>query len=338
MSANKNQTLELFKLIASYMVVFIHVLFYGEFGIAIDALARFAVPLFFGVSGFYSYQASVQKIKKRFVSVFRLYLFSALLYTLCDIAKVIFDSTMTTSQYLLSIFNTDTLVRLFILNVPMSSTHLWYLLALIYMYGIFYLATKFAIKERVMFVISFILLLLHLVLGEGLSIFGIQFNITLVRNFLLMGIPFFGIGMLVRKHKKKFETIPNYISLICLVVGIVETLLSRKLFEKNELYVGSLFILFAIIVIFIKYSQKKYPPFLMVLANCSTYIYILHIFVTDTLTPLFLCININTKTALFEMIYPILVCIISTLLAYIMNTIKLKYQHKKNLCVQTKTK
>ena len=54
MNTQRNTTLELMKLLASYAVVFIHVLFYGRFGIIVDAIARFAVPFFFLVSGFFS--------------------------------------------------------------------------------------------------------------------------------------------------------------------------------------------------------------------------------------------------------------------------------------------
>ena len=60
-NTQKNNTLELLKLFASYMVVFIHVLFYGNLGDAVDALARFAVPFFFLVSGYYSYQITCKK-------------------------------------------------------------------------------------------------------------------------------------------------------------------------------------------------------------------------------------------------------------------------------------
>ena len=38
MNTQKNYTLELFKLFASYMVVFIHIMFYGEMGIPFFAL------------------------------------------------------------------------------------------------------------------------------------------------------------------------------------------------------------------------------------------------------------------------------------------------------------
>ena len=60
MGKEKNMTLELIKLFAAYMVVFIHVMFQGEFGVLVDALARFAVPLFFWVSGFFSYGISTE--------------------------------------------------------------------------------------------------------------------------------------------------------------------------------------------------------------------------------------------------------------------------------------
>ncbi len=65
MKTQKNNTLEILKLLASYMVVFIHVSFYGKLGVAIDALARFAVPFFFLVSGYCSYQITTEKIKKK---------------------------------------------------------------------------------------------------------------------------------------------------------------------------------------------------------------------------------------------------------------------------------
>ena len=45
MRAEKNMTLEVLKLGAAYMVIFIHVLFSGTAGLIVEALARFAVPL-----------------------------------------------------------------------------------------------------------------------------------------------------------------------------------------------------------------------------------------------------------------------------------------------------
>lgn len=44
MARRRNTTLDVLRLLAAYMVVSIHVMFYGLPGVAVDALARFAVP------------------------------------------------------------------------------------------------------------------------------------------------------------------------------------------------------------------------------------------------------------------------------------------------------
>lgn len=89
MGIQKNTTLELLKLFASYMVVFIHVLFNGNTGIAVDALARFAVPFFLLVSGYCSYQIPADKIKKRIQSIASLLIFSSVCCTLFEIVKLL---------------------------------------------------------------------------------------------------------------------------------------------------------------------------------------------------------------------------------------------------------
>ena len=64
MNYQKSSTLELLKLFTSYMVLFIHVKFYDKLGTVVETVARFAVPFFFLVSGFHSYEITCDKIKK----------------------------------------------------------------------------------------------------------------------------------------------------------------------------------------------------------------------------------------------------------------------------------
>ena len=80
MNMQRNNTLELLKVFAAYMVVFIHVIFSGYVGTAIETLARFAVPFFFVISGFYSYGISTQKIKKRIKKILILIVFAVFSY------------------------------------------------------------------------------------------------------------------------------------------------------------------------------------------------------------------------------------------------------------------
>ena len=318
-NAQRNHTLELLKLFASYMVVFIHVLFYGKMGIVVDALARFAVPFFFLVSGYYSYKIPLEKIKKRIKKLLVLLITSAVCYTIFEIVKLLKYNPDELVVFLNKYTDIGTYLNLLAFNVPVSSGHLWYFLAIIYVYIIFYFVTKFHIKAHVIFITSLFLLLLHVILGEGLSVFGIITPIPYVRNFLLMGVPFFALGLFVNKHQDKLEKLPNYMVFVFALIGIFEAIISRFLFGANELYIGSLFILAAIVCVFIKCANVKSPTFLTALEGCSTYIFIFHIIISTVI--LIICgmlgIDIYSSVTL-QNLYPIAVCVASTVFAYIL--------------------
>lgn len=333
MDAQKNTTLELLKLFASYMVVFIHVRFYGGFGTTMDALARFAVPFFFLISGFFSYKISSDKIKKRIKHIAHLLVFAVLCYTFFNIFMLLFDGDIDgIVPYFSEYLNLKTLIKLFVLNVPVSSLHLWYLFAMLYVYIVFCFVTVFNINEKVMFVVSFFLLSLQILLGECLSAFGVVLGISIVRNFALMGIPFFVLGLFVKKYENRFRTIPNQVPVIAIVLGGLESILSRHFLGKSELYIGSLFILFAFVIIWMKYSNIKLPRFFDVLSGCSTYIYIFHIMISQIIIKIYALLHLDYSSSAFLVnIHPIIVCIGSTVLAYFIVQIKNKNSLKKKM-------
>lgn len=319
MSIKKNTTLELFKLIAAYAVVFIHVMFSGDFGIAADTLARFAVPLFFLTSGFFSYGIAPEKIIKRAKHIFRLILISSICCFLFEILLLVINgNTSEITAYLSQYYNVLMILRLLVFNKPVSSGHLWYLWAILYVYVIFYFITKRGVKEKTVFRISFVLLPLHLLLGEGLSAFGVALPNMIIRNFAFMGFPLFGLGLFVRKHQDKIRRIPNYALIPAVIIGIAEPLAARFWFGKSELYIGSLFILFAIVVIFLKYPDLKHTYIVDKLVGCSTYIYIFHKMVSAAIIELYDVVHVNyAPSTVIENIHPLIVCVVTTVLAFI---------------------
>lgn len=334
MTLQKNNTLELLKLFASYMVVFIHVPFYGQIGVIIETIARFAVPLFFFISGYHSYQIQPKKITKRIKNILNLLIFTTICYTVFNIIVLLLNGNINGiityfSQYL----NHKTLIKLLIFNVSVSSIHSWYLLAILYVYIIFYFLTSFHFNETATFIISFLLLFLNIFLGEGLSVFGITVSPIIMRNFAIIGIPFFVAGMFTKKYNNKVYNIPNYVIIIAIIIGILESTFSRYFFGKKELYIGTLLILFGTVTIFVKYSTIKYPPFLNALSGCSTYVYIFHIIVSFVLKEIYKLFNFNfDHSVILQNSHPIIVCIVSTLLAYcvikILNMFHSKIQPK----------
>lgn len=328
MSIQKNSTLELFKLLASYMVVFIHVLFPGKLGIIADALARFAVPFFFLVSGFYSYQITCIKIRKRIRNTVTLLILASVSYNIFDIAVLQYGNRAGFVALLEKYTDVSTYIQFLIFNVTVNAGHVWYLWAVLYVYVIFYFVTKFHVKDKVIFRISLLLLLAHILLGEGLSVAGLKLPIWYVRNFALMGIPFFALGLFVRKYEYKFQDIPAYVIFVSVITGIFETVVSRWFFGENELYIGSLLILFAIVCAFIKYKDVKYPSFLTALDGCSTYIYIFHLTISYGFYVIYGVLGIDVSASvILENLHPLLVCVSSTVFSYLLLKI-LKYFKK----------
>lgn len=321
MAHSRNSTLDMLKLLASYMVVFIHILFYGEIGTIFDALARFAVPFFFVVSGFYSKDITQKQLKKRILHIARLLLFAVMTYILWNVLQYLASGDMQgLAQYLGEFLNTEKLWRLFALNVPVYTEHLWYLFAILYVYIFYYVVTALKIPRKFVVSAAMLLLLLHLVLAEGLSICRIDVPVPFVRNFALMGIPFFEMGLQANTYREKLCRISDRIIAVCVVTGIVATILSRYLFGKNELYIGSLFILFSLVTVFVKYPNAADASVLASMGRYSTYIYIFHPIVSAVVKRAYSVVSLYYDTSVFlQLVHPVFVCVLSTLLAYMID-------------------
>lgn len=327
MEQKKNNTLEILKLLAAYMVVFIHIPFYGEFGNVVDALARFAVPFFFVVSGFYSYEIPQEKIKKRISNIFRLFVFSAILYTIWNVINILSTGNADgLLEYFGRYLSLKKIFNFLVLNIPISSIHLWYLLATIYVYVIYSFVTKRNMKDSTIFKVCVVLLSINIILGEILLAFGVDIPVAVIRNFIFTGLPFFGLGVLAKKNETKLASISNPVVLIALIIGVLETVLSRNLFGINEIYIGTLFIIFALVVLFIKCADKKIPAVLASLAKSSTYIYVIHIFVISVTLELISEILPEYQVSVeVQMVRPLIVCVFSTVLACGMNWLAKKF-------------
>lgn len=314
---NRNITLDLLKLLASYMVVFIHFNFYGNFGIVVDAIARFAVPLFFMSSGFFCYNNSPYKIKQKAVRILKMFLLATILYHLFNIIILVLEGEAGgIASYLVSLFSLKTIVEFVFLNVTSSSTHLWFLLALVYIYIMQYFVVKYKIKDRLVFLFSCVALSIHLFADEFLPMFGVE--VEVVPTFLLIGFPFFTFGLLMKKNESKLKNINNSVLIVLMILGVVEIVFSRLAFTLNEVYLGTIPFVFALLVIAIKYPEIKCSGFLLTLCACSTDIYIYHRVIGRVITKGLKMAGVDTTIALYNNLITIAICIASTVFALIL--------------------
>lgn len=331
MDRRRNNTLDVLRLFASYMVVFIHVVFYGRTGMAADALARFAVPLFFLVSGYYSCNTTREKIRRRILHLLRLLVFAVVFYTAFNMLRLLMKGGAgEILPYFLAYTRPENLLKLLVFNVPVHTEHLWYLPAMIYVYWLYRFLMRRQMSEKRILILSLGALTLHLFLGEVLNAFHIPVPSYLMRNFALMGFPFFGLGLLLNQHRDTFGTLPGYLIPVSAAAGVALTLLSCFYLGRNELYVGSVLILFAMVLLFVRYPDREYPRVLTALADCGTYIYIFHPMVSSALSLAYTILGLDYDSSVFlQMIHPLIVCVATTVWAYLLTGILCKISKDK---------
>ncbi len=173
--SERNLGIDVLRLIASLMVVFIHMGFPGHLGQAIILVSRIAVPCFFIISGYF-FNSAKFNLGKTTRKLLIIALIGHVLYAVKCI--VLAPNNFATT------FSFENLALFIVFNHSSWAEHMWYLGAIIYTYIIIALAEKLKFVKILYFAVP-VLLIINLVLGEfsGL-IFGQPLPAYLSRNFL----------------------------------------------------------------------------------------------------------------------------------------------------------
>lgn len=278
------------KIIAAFFVVAIHVHFPGEFGRGVVAVARFAVPFFFMVSGFFSYYENKAvlsaKYKRKIKHLLILFGGSLLMYFAYNVLGSVVNGTL--SGYLKGVFSLQSFIELFVFNHVRIMEALWFLPALIYATLIFFAFEKTGVTKKVYFLIP-VLFLAGVVLREIPEFVGntpeIMSKAYLCRNFLFVGLPFFMLGHFIKANEDKFkDKFSNAALIILMLVGTAEAVAIDLLHTQKSVYLGTFVAVFALFVFAVKNEDKISAPRTASLgASYSLYVYIFHILVRDVI-------------------------------------------------------
>lgn len=278
-----NKSLNVFKCIAALCVVNMHCTYYvtGRLDSVIDALIRFAVPLFFMISGYYSCFKKEKinnedKIKKRIVNVLKLLVLAWVVYIICR--YIIYNRNMNVFTYIQKLYNSKNIVKLIILNISPIAGHLWFLYALLYCYIVMFIMNKFNIQIKSLYKYIPILLIFNIFfLGEMSIVINKPIASIYSRNFIFLGLPFFLIGHLINE-KNIADKITNKEILITIILSILLIIIERLGTMKADIYIGTIFLTIAIFVWCIKHPNSlKLNALAWIGQNISSYIYILHL-------------------------------------------------------------
>ena len=272
----RNYSLDTLKLICAIFVIFIHTPQPDIWGSYITPLIRCAVPIFFMISGYFTYGKKDIKytIHKRITQLLTIFAIVFLFYFSLFLIANGRDSLEHLSILLSYNF--------ILLNSVPYSMHLWYIIAYIYVLLIILLVDRFNLYKWLFFITP-ILLLTALTIGKYSEIIlGHTFPTNYTRNFLFTGLPFFTLGMII----KKVNQLPNIYTagvscVLFYVLGYIEVLHVKNL---GDFYASTIFLSLSIFILFLNIKHVKDNIFSKVGREDSLYIYLMHFFIATGVT------------------------------------------------------
>ncbi len=322
----KNNTLYSFKTLACFCIILIHCNFPGKFGELSLVLSRWAVPFFFMISGYFSFFENSKMVKetidKRIKNICKMVLIAFIGYFILHLLIILYQGDI--QQYISEIIMPTNLLKFICLNwtTPYVGVgHLWYLFAMIYVYLLYKLISKYNLYKP-SYIYSFI------------SIFGIylfeiinkyyELGVETIwwRNFLFLGFPFFMLGHFIHKNEKKVKAEEKrlkkvlgivLISSICIL--IFEIILFKSSFD---LYLNSVVIAVLSFLIALNYPNIKFLN--EIGEKDSSSIYIIHYAVIIIICKILN--NYNVDIIILKYIQPFMVFGISLLFSIIFRKVK----------------
>lgn len=286
MAKERNYYLDYFKGIACIAVVFFHVKMphYYVDGI-IQSMFRWAIPLFFMISGFYCVVREEDDIRQKMMpKIKHIFLINAIgcaYYFVFQLMIALFGNSHGSMQDLLDrfgmMFNGKTMFEWLVLNQDPFINIMWFTSALLYCYVLMWAIAKWNLYQ-VCYRLIPVLIIIHLVLGNVLCLFGIDTNLVIYRNFVLFGMPFFMLGHLFRQKKEWLkEKVSVRLCYGLILGGMVLSVVEWSLFTRQEMFVGSILTVIGIFVLTLHRPECGKKSLLTVIGQkYSLFIYITH--------------------------------------------------------------
>lgn len=306
----RNYQIDSLKTLCALLVVFLHTCRVGrEF---IVPITRCAVPCFLIISGFLLYNSDASFFCKRLVknckSVAIILLWSTALYAFKQfICFVCLDSEISIDE--------TAILKFVILNENPFGYHLWYLSAYLYALFIVIILSKICRVSWWLAFLAPILLLTDLVFGKySLALLGWQPSFLYVRNFLCVAVPYFAIGLFMRKYWVCINRVGKLrVSAIVLIVVFCLTTLAEKyvlvnsgLNASRDHYLSTSFLAVSLFLAFVSSHSTTSNLWSGIGRKDSLYIYILH----PLLVPLLSCVSVYLPLCvrnIYHFCFPVIV-------------------------------
>lgn len=316
----RNLTLECCKLMAACFVVFLHIPFPGDFGALVVCLSRFAVPLFFAVSGWYSYEAAPKKLARRLANILLLELMGDVLYIGWRCIREVLSGEVLLGSLVNQVPDGQAMKLWLLWNVDPFAGHLWYLSATALCYCLLLLYHPLRNKSRgyqPLYFLGGILLAGCFCMGEFSGFTGISVDFRVCRSGIFTGFPLFLMGMFLRQHRASLRGLPM------LAAGIPLSILEWQCFGGSDLYIGSVLTAAGILLLADRHPQLpgRWNKTAASFGRLSTVIYLVHLLVQEAYI-FFLYQKMALPESAESWLRPVLILVLSALAGLIWEAVR----------------
>lgn len=285
--ARGNQPMEIFRLVASILVLFVHVPFSGNLNMVINCFARCAVPGFLAISGFFCFGAPAKKLGKRLVGLAKVtaMAFAVELFWNCVLIELDGGSSIGFVRAVMT--NAGYYKDFFLINTNPLRDTLWYLPAAMEAMALLWVYVRLHGEKPVnylwLYLLGGILLACNLAMGVMDKFLGIPVSILQYRNAWFFGIPMMIMGVFLgqywRQILERFRL--NNGVLTALVLGC----LGVSLWEwyglgGRDVMLGSVLAVFFLMLLMVKNptisTGEKVRRVIGILGTMSTAVYVTH--------------------------------------------------------------
>lgn len=306
----RNNAFDYVRVFAFCGVVALHVVTPdGVFSTALNVLARFAVPFFFSLAGFFSHNISSRKLISRIVGTLKLCTIGVVLYGLTTLLSV----TPSIDEFI-DIDGISKIVGSFIVwNSYPTAYPLWFLFALLYVYCFALAAMKMKASPRDMLCLGVGLFVARFSLSEltqSIDPLGCE-----MRSWLFFGIPFFALGLFLRSHSMVLRKIKISQGLCLILIGCLLSFLECSVFGLQEVYLGTISIVVGCYIVCIKHPMTSLHSSRLTLAlgggKACLIAYLLHYAIIAGFTKALDSMGLSVEGLMPELILMLAVIIVS---------------------------
>ncbi len=245
----RNIYFDYLKGLACIAVVFLHFRLPGYAGLITGALAKFAVPLFFMISGYYALSENQYNVKRKIIHILKMTVSAECVIFVYELLKTVAQH-QSLKSYLLSCFGIEQIFQMLIFNKPLNYGYLWFLYALIYCYATLWILRIIKLDKTIpLAILAGGGAIAFVVLGEvtalmgkdyhcSLSIFGQTISVAVFNIFIFRALPWFLMG---RCFKINYEKLSNFnIPTIFLVlIGSISEIFEYYSIGWLQFYIGT---------------------------------------------------------------------------------------------------